>query len=221
MSGTETQFFRRGQADPDWQDPLGRRTISINLENQQLTGAEQDNHFVPVDEADCVTSRTRIQDPEHRGDAWLHAPVIDLDLNARLIPSTTPGHFHLYLDRLMSFDDMMMLLRAFAAAGLVEQGYVEVTENRRYASVRLPWVSKVSIPELRCCRCNKTPEQIEEYVLEAERSGNYGGEKISATQWCWENEGTMNRKTGRFACTQCYIEMGQPSGPSRGQRWTP
>ena len=34
-------------------------------------------------------------------------------------------------------------------------------------------------------------------------------------QWIWDNEGTINRENGHFACTDCYIRIGQPSS-SRG-----
>lgn len=31
--------------------------------------------------------------------------------------------------------------------------------------------------------------------------------------WIWENEGTINPSNGHFACTDCYIRIGQPSSP--------
>ncbi len=32
-------------------------------------------------------------------------------------------------------------------------------------------------------------------------------------QWIWDNEGTINSSNGHFACTDCYIRIGQPSSP--------
>jgi hypothetical protein len=49
-----------------------------------------------------------------------HAPVIDLDVPARLIPSRTPGHSHLYLDVPMSWAQYSALLHALAGAGVIE-----------------------------------------------------------------------------------------------------
>lgn len=31
--------------------------------------------------------------------------------------------------------------------------------------------------------------------------------------WIWANEGTINSHNGHFACTDCYIRIGQPSSP--------
>jgi len=56
-----------------------------------------------------------------------------------------------------------------------------------------------------CCRCGKTPSQIEEYV----EMGVL--ESMEPDQLVREGEGTYNPETNRFACTDCYIAMGQPS----------
>lgn len=68
---------------------------------------------------------------------------------------------------------------------------------------------------LRCCRCGKTPEELDEYREGALVEGT------TAEQFARENEGTLNRETGLFACTPCYIAMGQPSRPYPGPGWTP
>lgn len=72
----------------------------------------------------------------------LHAPVLDLDLNAALIPSSTPGHFHLYLDKAVPEDKYFALLDSLADAGIIEEGYAKVSKDRGYTAVRLPWVQK-------------------------------------------------------------------------------
>jgi hypothetical protein len=61
-----------------------------------------------------------------------------------------------------------------------------------------------------CFKCGKTPEEIDEYVACAEDEG------CTPTQYVIDNEGTLNRETGRFACTDCYVEIGSPSAPGRG-----
>lgn len=71
-----------------------------------------------------------------------HAPVIDLDLPAQLIPSTTPGHFHLYIDHELEWDVYLELLQALAKAGLVEDGYVQASARREQTMVRKPGVLK-------------------------------------------------------------------------------
>lgn len=61
-----------------------------------------------------------------------------------------------------------------------------------------------------CVGCNKSPEEIDEYIAIAE---NYG-DGTTPTQFVKEEEGTYNPKNGHFTCTKCYIKMGQPSSPT-------
>jgi hypothetical protein len=71
-----------------------------------------------------------------------HKVVLDLDLAAKLLPSSTPGHFHLYIDHEMTWKQYRRVLRALAAAGIIETGYLGASEHRGYTSVRLPWIKK-------------------------------------------------------------------------------
>ena len=76
------------------------------------------------------------------GDPATHRPVLDLDFPAALVPSSTPGHFHLYLDVEISDDDYWRMLYALADAGVLEHGYVRACQSRGFTSVRLPWIKK-------------------------------------------------------------------------------
>ena len=75
-------------------------------------------------------------------EAGMHAPVIDLDFPCELIPSSTEGHFHLVLDRLIPAEAYFTLLDAMVAAGLVEPGYAGSSRSRGYSAIRLPWIKK-------------------------------------------------------------------------------
>lgn len=75
-------------------------------------------------------------------DSAMHRPVLDIDFGAQLIPSSTPGHFHLYLDKEVSWKSFQKVLKALSAAGLIEEGYAEASIQRGYSAVRLPWVEK-------------------------------------------------------------------------------
>lgn len=88
-----------------------------------------------IDEATVITSE--IADGSGR-----HKVVIDLDLPAHLIPSSTPGHFHLYVDHVLEWHEYEDLLNALAVAGLVEPGYVGASVARGFTAARLPWVKK-------------------------------------------------------------------------------
>ena len=72
----------------------------------------------------------------------LHTLVIDLDVPARLVPSTTEGNSHLYIDVPMAWEHVVAILKALALAGVVEPGYTAVSEDRGETFVRLPWVKK-------------------------------------------------------------------------------
>lgn len=76
-----------------------------------------------------------------------HKVVLDLDLPAKLIPSTTPDHYHLYIDHAMPWENYLKLLKVMVECGLVEEGYVGAAERRGYTGVRLPWVKKEKKPE--------------------------------------------------------------------------
>jgi hypothetical protein len=70
----------------------------------------------------------------------VHMPVIDFDVPARLVPSSTPGHSHLYIDVPMSFDQMVAVLEALLHDPGIPEGYVKATKAR--GLVRKPGVKK-------------------------------------------------------------------------------
>lgn len=74
--------------------------------------------------------------------AAVHKPVLDIDVPVMLIPSSTEGHSHLYIDKSVSWDAYCKLLDALVECGIVERGYVQAAKNRGFTSVRLPWVKK-------------------------------------------------------------------------------
>jgi hypothetical protein len=75
-------------------------------------------------------------------DQPLHNVVLDLDLSATLLPSSTPGHFHLFIERPMTWETYLNLIDAMVAAGLVEPGYRDASATRGHTAVRLPWIKK-------------------------------------------------------------------------------
>lgn len=109
--------------------------------------ARDDNYeslHVPTDRAqDAHVVTSRANDGKYCDH---HRPVLDIDFPAALIPSTTPGHFHLYLDKPMPWGKYKALLKALADAGIIERGYLSASIGRQYTSVRLPWVRKVQLP---------------------------------------------------------------------------
>lgn len=75
-----------------------------------------------------------------------HAPVIDIDLPIHVYPSSQLGHYHLYVNKEMSWDDYVELLTALAKAGIVEEGYANASIARGYSAVRPVGVQKIDAP---------------------------------------------------------------------------
>jgi len=104
----------------------------------QTYDADDSRYFTDkIEQANLITSLVAGTTPPQ------HKVVIDLDLPAKLIPSTTEGHFHLYIDKAMEEGEYMNLLQALENAGIIEPGYMRAAERRRYTAVRLPWVPKL------------------------------------------------------------------------------
>jgi hypothetical protein len=72
----------------------------------------------------------------------MHAPVIDLDFPCQLVPSSTPGHFHLYIDKAISWDDYEQLLVGLRNSGLIEPGWYSQSIRDKKGLVRWPGVYK-------------------------------------------------------------------------------
>lgn len=62
--------------------------------------------------------------------------------------------------------------------------------------------------QIKCMGCGRKPGQIEEYV-DATKSDNFIN---TPDEYVLSEEGTLNRNTGKFACTDCYTKMGMPIG---------
>ena len=67
----------------------------------------------------------------------IHAPALDIDFPATLVPSSTPGHFHLYLDCPMPWRRYRRLLRALARAGIIERSWYKAAVYRRATHLRI------------------------------------------------------------------------------------
>lgn len=157
-------------------------------------GANEAYEVDHIDDADVITS-------EIVGSSK-HKLIIDLDLPAKLIPSSTEGHFHLYVDHAIPAPAYWKLLEALEGAGLIEAGYLGASQDRGYTAVRLPWVKKRDA-EPTCGRCHRPASEIATIV----DLDDYE----SAAEWAMD-DGTYNSRTNHFYCDVCYIALGQPLG---------
>lgn len=74
----------------------------------------------------------------------LHAPIIDLDFPHRYVPSTTPGHSHLYLDVPISRWRLFVLLQGLYVGGVIEKGTFYWSLRRGGTFVRREGVKKTA-----------------------------------------------------------------------------
>lgn len=119
--------------------PQGLTRLFARIDQDKLDRQREDYvaekyEIVPEDAANLVTSST--------GNGDWHLPVLDIDVPHQLVPSSTEGHSHLYLDVPVKWDVYVVLLRALADAGLVERGYVEASIEKGATMVRKPGVKK-------------------------------------------------------------------------------
>jgi hypothetical protein len=94
----------------------------------------------PLAESNSVSSY--IKGASRHGAGW-HRPTLDLDIPCLLIESSTPGHFHLYIDKPMPWDAYEKLLNCLADVGILQQGFVDVSIKRKRTWLRTPWTRKV------------------------------------------------------------------------------
>lgn len=112
---------------------IGRGLRYLNMDNRTSYVAAIPKEVEEPSQANVITSLL----PNGN-----HAPCIDLDFPAHLVPSTTPGHFHLYLEQELSWSDYEKLLKAMNEVGLIEDGYLKRAVEIKQTILRLPYVKK-------------------------------------------------------------------------------
>lgn len=93
--------------------------------------------------ADAHTWSSELVDAEGNRTGY-HTVMLDIDFPVRVLPSSTKGHYHLYIDRVVEEEKYFALLESLADAGILEGGYVEASRARAATHLRLPWVKKDS-----------------------------------------------------------------------------
>lgn len=120
--------------------PALDRPYGVMSEERQRTRIE-DSHIVSSEVLD--SSMGHLPNCSTCPPTGKHSVMLDIDIPAKLIPSSTEGHSHLYIDKEMSWREYRKLLRALMKAGIIEKGYYEVSVKRKATHLRLPWVKKV------------------------------------------------------------------------------
>mgnify|MGYP000944928908 CR=1 FL=1 len=73
----------------------------------------------------------------------LHMPALDIDHTCWVKPSQTPGHYHLFIDVPMTWENYAKLISVMGEVGILEQGYVDacMQEGASFVASK-PWVKK-------------------------------------------------------------------------------
>lgn len=91
--------------------------------------------------ASTLEDATLIGSLTKAGSKW-HFPVIDIDHPCKLVESSTRGHFHLYVDKEVTWERYKMILLSLVDAGIVERGYYEASVQHGQTFVRKPGLTK-------------------------------------------------------------------------------
>lgn len=129
IGGPEQEFDELGRGY--WNCP------GMNTQEARSSGDPDHSHEIrfPSTKAEANLVSSLSKDGKHR-------PVIDIDVPCHYVPSTTPGHGHLYIDVPMEWTQMAKILVALREAGVVEEGYLNAALERGACYVRPEWVKK-------------------------------------------------------------------------------
>lgn len=108
------------------QDP---ETLGVTGRGYSTLENDGEVRVVPEPEANLVSSLC--EDLTH------HMPVLDIDrIPCRLVESSTPGNYHLYIDKPMTWSAYLGLLTALNRVGIIEDGYLASSKARGWSALR-------------------------------------------------------------------------------------
>lgn len=137
----------------------GRRTFFNQRVADQLArrtdGDEPDDYDVDGDEAlggplldpDVVGKPANLICSDLEGGTDIHKPCLDIDVPCLVVPSSTPGHCHLYFDKPVPWVKFEKLLVALGDCGIADPEWVAHSIKKRRACLRPPGVVKVDRDE--------------------------------------------------------------------------
>jgi hypothetical protein len=122
---------------PDFIGPRGKYKVEKLGWDWKNDPDIEKGYYEPAEygDANLIGSKTDLEEDGH-------LPCIDLDLPAHLEPSTKPDHYHLYLNKVVKWDKYVNLLKAMYEAGLINEGFMEMSIRRGQTYVRRPGVFK-------------------------------------------------------------------------------
>lgn len=125
---SEDYDIPEGEIDEHGNVTQGRVTVE-HLEDAEAVSSRIGHRFTVTPDFSLGTEPT-------------HCIAIDIDRPAWFIPSSTPGHGHLYVDIEVGEEAYWQFLDACVAVGLVEAGYASASKARGMTTLRCPWIKK-------------------------------------------------------------------------------
>jgi hypothetical protein len=102
---------------------------------------EESERTFDLEQANVISSQWHT-DPWNNEDNDIHKVFLDLDCEHWYVPSSTPGHGHLYINVNMRRKDLDWLMGQLYRFGIVSSGWKGQLENRQANTFRLPWIKK-------------------------------------------------------------------------------
>lgn len=141
-----------------WKSKLGSAMVRAKLEKECiLNGLSAYKHILykvtewaAKSQVEWDDTRELTTDPEEANlitsalanEPGKHTIMLDLDVPAKLVESSTPGHSHLYIDVKLDWDRYEYLLAELNRCKIIENGYYMVSRRHKLTSLRLPWCKK-------------------------------------------------------------------------------
>lgn len=110
-----------------------------NVDDSEYHEDNQNNETDDLEKANLISSKVK--------GTTKHIPMFDIDFPAALIPSTTPGHFHLYLGKELTEDQMEKLVFTLYDVGIIADGNRNQWTRFKGQFLRLPWIKKRDTPK--------------------------------------------------------------------------
>jgi len=108
-----------------------------NVEQENTTGTKPKQNYEQEDTAPKLTKKDDANlisseldypyDSAVPADEHLHAPTLDIDFPIQCYESSTPGHYHLLIERPMTWKQYKKFLYALMKAGIIEEGYYKAS----------------------------------------------------------------------------------------------
>jgi hypothetical protein len=74
-----------------------------------------------------------------------HTIMLDIDYNCAVVSSSTEGHHHLYIDKLLEWSAYREILEVLAKHGVIEEEYKNMSLRDGATYLRVPWNKKVKV----------------------------------------------------------------------------